>query len=92
MTKLVDGKLRRILQGIVVSEKMNKTATVLIERKVTHPGIGKIIKRSKKYHAHNESLVIKTGDLVQIEETPPSSKTKTWRVVAKVVEAGEKIG
>ena len=92
MTKLADGKLRRMLQGIVVAKKMNKTATVLIERKVTHPSIGKIVKKSKKYHAHNESLVINMGDLVQIEETSPRSKTKTWRVVAKVVEAGEKIG
>ena len=92
MTKLADGKLKRMLQGIVVAKKMNKTATVLIERKVTHPSIGKIVKKSKKYHAHNESLVINMGDLVQIEETSPRSKTKTWRVVAKVVEAGEKIG
>ena len=51
-----------------------------------------IVKKSKKYHEHNESLAIKPGDLVQIEETPPISKTKTWRVVAKIVEVGEKVG
>lgn len=92
MTKLADGKLKRMLQGIVVSVKMDKTATVLVERKVTHPGIGKIVKKSKKYHAHNENPEIKTGDLVQIEEGAPISKTKTWRVVAKSLAVGQKIG
>ncbi|GAB1394278.1 30S ribosomal protein S17 [Rhodocyclaceae bacterium] len=77
--------MRRILEGRVVSDKMDKTVTVLIERKVKHPVIGKIILRSKKYHAHNESPAAVTGDLVQIEECAPMSKTKAWRVV-KVLE------
>lgn len=90
MTKSVNEKLKRVFQGCVVSDKMNKTVTVLVERKVTHPTIGKILKKSKKYHADAECLKIQTGDLVQIEETSPRSKTKAWRVT-KIVEAGEKI-
>jgi small subunit ribosomal protein S17 len=77
--------MRRVLEGRVVSDKMNKTVTVLIERKVKHPVIGKIILRSKKYHAHNEAPTAVSGDLVQIEECAPMSKTKAWRVV-KVLE------
>ena len=77
--------VRRVLEGRVVSDKMDKTVTVLIERKVKHPVIGKIILRSKKYHAHNESPAAFAGDLVQIEECAPMSKTKAWRVV-KVLE------
>jgi small subunit ribosomal protein S17 len=77
--------MRRVLEGRVVSDKMDKTVTVLIERKVKHPVIGKIILRSKKYHAHNESPAAVAGDLVQIEECAPMSKTKAWRVV-KVLE------
>ncbi len=76
---------RRTLQGRVVSDKMNKTVTVLVERKVKHPVIGKVMTRSKKYHAHVEGLEALSGDLVQIEECAPVSKTKAWRV-AKVVE------
>jgi small subunit ribosomal protein S17 len=64
---------------------MLKTVTVLVERKVKHPVIGKIMTRSKKYHAHVEGLEAASGDLVQIEECAPISKTKAWRV-AKVVE------
>ncbi len=71
---------RRTLQGRVVSDKMQKTVTVLVERKVKHPIIGKIITRSKKYHAHVEQNPPKTGDLVQIEECAPISRTKAWRV------------
>ena len=77
--------VRRTLQGRVVSDKMQKTVTVLVERKVKHPVIGKIMTRSKKYHAHVEDLEAASGDLVQIEECAPISKTKAWRV-AKVVE------
>jgi small subunit ribosomal protein S17 len=78
-------KLRRTLTGRVVSDKMEKTVTVLIERRVKHPVIGKMVLRSKKYHAHVEGESAKTGDLVQIEECVPISKTKSWRV-SQVIE------
>lgn len=77
--------IRRTLEGRVVSDKMQKTVTVLIERRVKHPVIGKFITRSKKYHAHIEGLTAAEGDLVQIEECAPIAKTKAWRV-SKVVE------
>jgi small subunit ribosomal protein S17 len=83
-------KNTRTLTGRVVSDKMDKTVTVLIERRVTHPLYGKIVTRSKKYHAHDETNEIKEGDLVTIEETRPLSKTKAWRV-AKLVEKGRTI-
>lgn len=73
-------KNRRTLTGRVVSDKMDKTVTVLIERKVKHPVIGKVIVRSKKYHAHVEGIEAADGDMVQIEECAPISKTKAWRV------------
>lgn len=76
---------RRTLEGRVVSDKMDKSVTVLIERRVKHPVIGKIMTRSKKYHAHVEELSAVSGDLVQIEECAPISKTKAWRVT-KVIE------
>lgn len=76
---------RRTLEGRVVSDKMDKSVTVLIERRVKHPVIGKIMTRSKKYHAHVEGLAAVSGDLVQIEECAPISKTKAWRVT-KVIE------
>ncbi len=72
--------IKRTLIGRVVSDKMDKTVTVLIERKVKHPMYGKVMVRSKKYHAHNDGNAARAGDLVQIEETRPLSKTKTWRV------------
>jgi small subunit ribosomal protein S17 len=72
---------RRTLTGRVVSDKMQKTVTVLVERKVKHPVIGKIMSRSKKYHADNSSVPTTSGDLVVIEECAPISKTKAWRVV-----------
>ena len=77
--------VRRTLQGRVVSDKMAKTVTVLVERRVKHPVIGKIMTRSRKYHAHVEGLDARDGDLVQIEECAPIAKTKAWRVT-KVVE------
>jgi len=77
----------RTLTGRVVSDKMQKTITVLIERRVAHPLIGKTITRSKKYHAHDEKGECKEGDLVTIEECRPISKTKTWRVTALVEKA-----
>ena len=75
---------KRILTGTVVSDKTDKTVTVLVERKVKHPLYGKIIRRSKKYHAHDEGNEYKPGDTVRIEETRPISKTKTWRVLDRV--------
>ena len=78
-------KVVRSLSGRVVSDKMDKTVTVLVERKVKHPLIGKVIRRSNKFHAHDENNECVVGDLVLIEESRPLSKTKTWRV-SKVVE------
>lgn len=80
-------KIHRTLVGRVVSDKMNKTVTVLIERKVKHPLLGKIMVKSKKYHAHVEGLEAAEGDLVQIEECAPISKTKAWRVTNVVEKA-----
>ncbi|MBM0170413.1 30S ribosomal protein S17 [Altererythrobacter sp. C41] len=79
---------KRILIGTVTSDKTDKTVTVLVERKVKHPLYGKIIRRSKKYHAHDESNEYKLGDTVRIEETKPISKTKTWKVIDRVVAGG----
>jgi small subunit ribosomal protein S17 len=75
---------KRILIGTVTSDKTDKTVTVLVERKVKHPLYGKIIRRSKKYHAHDESNAYHVGDKVRIEETRPISKTKTWKVLDRV--------
>lgn len=69
------------LVGRVVSTKMNKTVTVLVERRVAHPVYGKVTRLSKKYHAHNESLNLAEGDLVEIASSRPISKTKAWVVV-----------
>ena len=76
---------RKTKVGRVVSDKMDKTVTVLVERQVMHPVIGKVVKRTKKYHAHNEGNDAKMGDKVVIEECRPLSATKTW-TVAKVAE------
>lgn len=73
-------QVKRTLTGTVVSDKMDKTVTVLVERTVTHPVIGKVIRRSKKYHAHVESNDYHNGDVVVIEECRPISKTKSWKV------------
>ena len=75
---------KRILIGTVVSDKTDKTVTVKVERKERHPLYGKIIRRSKKYHAHDEGNEFKSGDTVRIEETRPISKTKTWKVLDRV--------
>jgi small subunit ribosomal protein S17 len=83
--------LNRILSGKVVSDKMDKTITVLVERKVKHPLYGKIIVRSKKYHVHDENNEFRAGDTVTIEECRPYSKTKAWRVVKPLHEA-EQVG
>jgi small subunit ribosomal protein S17 len=76
-------KVVRSLSGRVVSDKMDKTVTVLVERKVKHPLIGKVVVKSNKFHAHDENNECKEGDLVTITESRPLSKTKTW-VVSKV--------
>ncbi len=72
---------KRVLTGRVTSDKMDKTVTVLVERRVMHPLYKKFIRRSKKYAAHDETNMCKEGDLVQIEECPPMSKRKTWLVI-----------
>ena len=72
---------KRVLTGTVVSDKTDKTVVVRVERRVKHPLYGKIIKRSKKYHAHDEGNEYKEGQIVRIEETKPISKLKTWRVL-----------
>ena len=81
----VTEKVRRTLTGRVVSDKMQKTVTVLVERRVRHPVIGKMMLRTRKYHAHVDGDEAKAGDLVQIEECAPVSKTKAWRV-AQIIE------
>ena len=74
---------KRVLTGRVTSDKMDKTVTVLVERRVMHPLYKKFIRRSKKYAAHDEANLCKEGDLVQIEECPPISKRKTWQVILR---------
>ncbi len=73
---------KRILQGVVVSDKMDKSVVVRVERRVMHPVYKKYIKRSAKYTAHDENNLCKVGDVVQIIESRPISKTKTWVVVS----------
>jgi small subunit ribosomal protein S17 len=75
---------KRVLTGTVVSDKTDKTVVVRVERRVKHPLYAKIIKRSKKYHAHDEGNAFKEGETVRIEETAPISKLKTWRVLDRV--------
>ena len=82
-----DNKVLRVKQGIVVSDKMDKTVTVLLERKEKHPIYGKFIKRYSKIHAHDEGNDYKVGDNVRITETRPYSKTKSWKVVGLVTDA-----
>jgi small subunit ribosomal protein S17 len=82
-------KVARTLTGKVVGDKMNKTVTVLVERKVTHPLYGKIIRRSQKFHAHDENNEYHTGDTVLIQECRPLSRTKSWRVTQLVQKSTE---
>jgi small subunit ribosomal protein S17 len=77
-------KKQRTLIGTVVSDKMNKTVAVLVERKVKHPLLGKVMSLSKKYHAHDENNEFHAGDMVSIEECRPLAKTKSWRVVKRI--------
>ncbi len=72
---------KRILQGTVVSDKNDKTVVVEVERRYTHPLYKKVVRRSKKYHAHDESNAIKVGERVRIQETAPISKNKRWTVI-----------
>jgi small subunit ribosomal protein S17 len=78
-------KMKRTLTGVITSDKMDKTVTVLVERAVKHPVLGKMVRRSKKYHAHSPNNEFKQGDTVMIEETKPISKTKAW-AVSKLLE------
>jgi len=73
---------KRVLEGVVVSDKMNKTIVVRVERRVMDPVYGKYVRRSKKYAAHDEANSHKIGDLVQIRECRPISKSKRWEVVS----------
>ena len=82
---MTERNLRKTKLGVVSSNKMDKTVTVLVERKVKHPVLGKIVRVSKKYHAHDENNEFKSGDQVLIEECRPMAKTKSWRV-AKLLE------
>jgi|TARA_Y100001970_G_C13700480_1_gene586914 small subunit ribosomal protein S17 len=71
---------KKILKGVVTSAKNNKTVVVEVTRKFAHPFYGKVIKRSKKYHAHDEKNKIKEGQIISIEECKPISKKKRWRI------------
>jgi len=82
-------KAQRTIEGRVVSNKMQKTVTVLLERQVQHPLYGKIVRRSTKVHAHDEKGECKEGDMVRIAECAPMSKTKNWRVVEIVTRAAQ---
>jgi small subunit ribosomal protein S17 len=83
-------KTARSLSGRVISNKMNKTITVQVDRRIRHPLYGKIVTRHTKLHAHDESNECKEGDLVQIEECRPLSKSKAWRLV-KVLERAREV-
>jgi small subunit ribosomal protein S17 len=81
MAEQVEARKRRKTRvGVVTSDKSDKTVTVMVERQFAHPLYGKQVKRTKKYHAHDETNEYKQGDLVRIVETRPFSKTKRWRV------------
>ena len=78
---------KRVLQGVVVSDKNDKTIVVKVERRLTHPVLKKTVRLTKKYHAHDEKNSAKVGDVVQIEETKPLSKQKRWLLLDKVAQA-----
>ena len=82
-------KAQRTIEGRVVSNKMQKTVTVLLERQVQHPLYGKIVRRSSKVHAHDENGECREGDMVRIAECRPLSKTKNWRVVEVLTRAAQ---
>jgi small subunit ribosomal protein S17 len=77
---------KRILQGVVTSDKNEQTITVLVERRFTHPILKKTVRRSKKYRAHDEQNSFKVGDTVRIQECAPKSRTKRWEVIAASAE------
>jgi small subunit ribosomal protein S17 len=78
---------KRILQGVVVSDKQDKTIVVKVERRFTHPLLKKTVRRTKNYHAHDENNVHKVGQTVSIEETRPMSRLKRWKVVDSAAQA-----
>ena len=84
---MLDRKIRKTKTGIVSSDKMEKTITVAVERKVKHPIYGKFVKKTTKFHAHDEKKEAKPGDVVRIMETRPLSKTKRWRLVEIIEKA-----
>ena len=90
MNDQVKQSLKRTLIGKVVSDKMDKTVTVLVERRVKHPLYGKIVVRSNKYHAHDEANQAKEGDTVEIEVGRPISKTKAWSVI-RVIQVAQTV-
>ncbi|WP_342642008.1 30S ribosomal protein S17 [Rhodoligotrophos ferricapiens] len=77
---------KRILQGVVVSDKNDRTIVVQVERRFTHPLFKKTVRRSKKFHAHDENRSAKVGDIVRIQECRPISKLKTWTLIENVTE------
>ena len=83
---------KRVLQGVVVGDKNAKTVVVKVERRFVHPVMGKIVRRSKKYHAHDEAKTYKTGDIVRIRECKPVSKLKRWEVIGRPGESADKAG
>jgi len=83
----IERKNRKVRIGTVTSSKMNKTITVMVERKVKHPIYGKFLKKSSSFHAHDEENTAGTGDTVRIMETRPLSKTKRWRLVEVIEKA-----
>lgn len=81
--------IRKTRAGTVVSTKMNKTIVVSVERRMSHPLYGKVIKRSKKYYVHDEREEAQTGDVVRIQETRPLSKLKSWRLVEVIQKSAD---
>ncbi|MEN9672645.1 MAG: hypothetical protein RL553_910 [Planctomycetota bacterium] len=84
---MVDRQIRKTKTGVVSSDKMDKTVTVAVERKVKHPMYGKFVKKTTKFHAHDEKNEARPGDVVKIMETRPLSKTKRWRLVEIIEKA-----
>jgi small subunit ribosomal protein S17 len=78
---------KRILQGVVISDRNNKTIIVEVERRFTHPVLKKTVRRSKKFHAHDEENAAKKGDIVRIQECRPLSRNKCWQLIEKVTAA-----
>lgn len=89
MSENTENKTLRTVEGRVVSNKMDKTVTILVERQVKHPLYGKYIKRSTKLHAHDADNACNEGDVVRVTEIAPMSKTKNWRVVEVITRAAE---